>query len=154
VAGGTGRKACNLCYQNASPSTMSPVFLPSPLFVFSVLMRSTAQLIELHLDFKVIDVNTFQLIMYVSCVRALDECPPLAERKLNPYTFVISCLIKLIKIPVTLCDTISSQCNRSKIASSQTEISLRWQCPQTSQSLFTEHLMQIAHKILNFNLIV
>lgn len=87
-------------------------------------------------------MSTLSNLLCMSCVRALDECPPLAERRLNPYTFVISCLIKFIKIPVTLSDTISSQCNRSKIASCQTEISLRWQCPQTSQSLFAEHLMQ------------
>lgn len=92
----------------------------------SVLSRSVAQLIELHLVFKVIDVNTFKLIMFVSWVRALDECPPLAQRKLNPYTFVISCLIKSIQIPVTLSDTFSSQCNRSKIVSCQNEIILRW----------------------------
>lgn len=48
-------------------SKMSPVLLPSPLSVFSFLMRSVAPLIELHLDFKVIDVNTFKLIMYVMC---------------------------------------------------------------------------------------
>ncbi len=105
MAGGTGRKACNLCYQNAAPSrsTMSPVLLP--VSVFSVLLRSNAQLIELHLVFKVIDVNAFKRIMCVSWVRALDECPPLAQRKLNPYTFVISCLIKSIQISVTPPDT-------------------------------------------------
>ncbi len=126
MAGGTGRKACNLCYQNAAPSmsTMSPVLLP--VSVFSVLLRSNAQLIEFHLVFKVIDVNAFKLIMCVSCVRALDECPPLAQRKLNPYTFVISCLIKSIQISVTPLDTFSSQCNRSNIVSCQTEIILRW----------------------------
>ncbi len=43
---------------------MSPVLLP--VSVFSVLLRSNAQLIELHLVFKVIDVNAFKRIMCVS----------------------------------------------------------------------------------------
>lgn len=91
-------------------STMSPVLLP--ISIFSVpFFRSIARLIELHLVFKVIDVSAFKLIMYVSCVMALDECPPLAERKLNPYTFVISCLIKSIRFPVSLSNTVSLQRN-------------------------------------------